>query len=100
MVKVHPEFLKLRLQKMTELDTSIRQLPGLLVNEAINIIFSFKKKKKELMKSVWPGGTQPVPDAYLGNHFLNFMDCNPTLCGSENAKLISIKRPGLMKTKP
>lgn len=84
---------------MTELDASIRQLPGLLVNEAINIIFSFKKKK-ELMKSVWPGGTQPVPDVYLGNNFLNFMDCNPTRYGSENAKLISIKRPGLMKTKP
>lgn len=30
---------------MTELDASIRQLPGLLVNEAINI-FSFKKKKR------------------------------------------------------
>lgn len=56
--------------------------------------------KKEIMKSVWPGGTQPVPDVYLGDNFLNFMDCNPTRYGSENAKLISIKRPGLMKTKP
>lgn len=51
------------------------------------------------MKSVWPERTQPVSDVYLGNNFLNFMDCNPPQYGSENAKLISIKRPGLMKTK-
>lgn len=43
---------------------------------------------------------QKEHDVYLGNNFLNFMDYNPTQYGSENAKLISIKRLGLMKTKP
>ncbi len=35
-----------------------------------------------------------------GNEFLSVADYNPYQCGSANAKLITIKQPGLMKTKP
>lgn len=34
-----------------------------------------------------------------GNEFLSVMYYNPYQYGSENAKLITINRPGLMKTK-
>lgn len=38
-------------------------------------------------------------DRYVGNKFLSFMDNSPNQPGSENAKLITIQRLGLMKTK-